>query len=71
MQLKIICLILAMGMATFSEAQINKKTFLISKDFQAWQSNKGDWQNVDSVNIQPENQQRLGSAPGFGVLVNG
>ncbi len=59
-----------MSMATFSEAQINKKTILIGKDFHAWQS-KSDWQNVDSVYIQPENQQLLGSAPGFGVLVNG
>lgn len=37
----------------------------------AWKTPTGDWADVASVKVDPENEKRLASEPGSGVLVNG
>jgi len=44
---------------------------LVAEDFSTWQGDTGQWQIVRDVAVSQQNEKRLASQPGKGVLVNG
>jgi HEAT repeat protein len=46
-------------------------TKLISGDFSAWRENTGAWQIVGDAGMNPDNEKKLSTAAGEGVIVNG
>ena len=47
------------------------KICLTGKDLGAWRTNRGNWETVGGVHINPENEKQLLSRPGRGIITNG
>jgi len=54
-----------------TEPQAQWIELLKGKDFSAWREPTGEWQIVGSVFMDPNDEKRLASRPGWGVAVNG
>jgi sugar phosphate isomerase/epimerase len=62
--------ILCLSLATRARAS-GKRINLIGENFSQWRGNTAQWEIVGDVFTNPENETRLSSKPGTGVIVNG
>lgn len=60
------------GLKTVTDLpEVNTKIYLTGEDLSAWRTNRGSWETVGRVYINPENERQLLSKPGSGIITNG